>query len=78
MLRSIWVFAAAALLLPGGAWGVEFSTATLAGKPVTVCRVNVKEERLQLFPRDDAGQPLKSFEGINRWLFKRGQKLVSG
>ena len=78
ILRPIWVFVAAALLLPGGAWGVEFSTATLAGKPVTVCRVKVKEERLQLFLRDDAGQPLKSFEGINRWLSQRGQKLVFG
>src|SRR5687768_11649768 len=55
---------------------VEFSESIVAGKRITVCRVNVRTEHLQLFLRDPAGQPFKSFEAIDRDLQTRGQKLV--
>jgi len=55
---------------------VEFSESSIAGKRITVCRVNVRTERLQLFLRDPAGQPLKSFEAVDRDLQTRGQKLA--
>ena len=55
---------------------VEFSEASIAGKRITVCRVNIRSERLQLFLRDAASQPFKSFEAIDRDLQARGQKLA--
>jgi len=38
--------------------------------------VNVRSERLQLFLRDAAGQPFKSFEAIDGTLQTRSQKLI--
>ena len=63
-----------ALLRP--ARGVEFSTVEIAGKRITVCRVNVKKERLQLFHRDEDGQPFKRFPPLVKWLEERGQTLT--
>jgi uncharacterized protein YigE (DUF2233 family) len=57
---------------------VELSEAEIAGKRVTVCRVDVRKENLQLFLYDDAGRPFKSFEAIERSLQSRGRKLVFG
>ena len=42
--------------LLGTALGVEFRTVEIAGNRVTVCRVDVRKERLQLFHRDGNGQ----------------------
>jgi uncharacterized protein YigE (DUF2233 family) len=67
-----------ALFAPATARSVEFSTEMINGQPATICRVNVKEERLQLFLQDEARRPLKSFDGINQWLAKRNQKLLFG
>jgi len=55
---------------------VEFSEAHIGGKRVTVCRVNVRKERLQLFLRDDSGQSFRRFERLSTWLEPRRQKLV--
>ena len=63
-------------LLLGSARGVEFSTVEIAGKRVTICRVNVKKERLQLFHRDENGQPFKRFPPLVDWLAQRGQTLT--
>jgi len=70
--------AATLLALPGSSAAVEFSEAMVGGKRATVCRVNVRREQLQLFLRDPAGQPFKSFEAIESALQSRGQKLVFG
>lgn len=56
--------------------GVEFSTVEIAGKRITVYRVDVKKERLQLFHSDERGLPLKRFEHLAKALELRGQKLV--
>ena len=64
----------AMLALPCDA--VELSTVEFVGKRFTVCRVNVREERLQLFHRDDTGQPFKRFDRLASWLGERGRKLV--
>ncbi len=64
------------LSLVGAASAVEFSTVEIAGKRVTVCRVDVHKERLQLVHRDDAGQPFKRFDRLTAWLQPRGQTLV--
>jgi len=63
------------LSLIAAAPGAEISEVRIAGKKVTICRVKVREEKLELFLRDDAGQPLKSFERINQWLGLHGRKL---
>lgn len=55
---------------------VEFSTVEVEGKRVTICRVHVRKEKLQLFHRDEAGQPFKRFDRLQHWLEPRGQKLV--
>ena len=68
---SILLFA---LLLSAPA--VEFSTGEIAGKRVTVCRVDVKKEQLQLFHRDENEQPFKRFAPLVDWLAKRGQTLT--
>lgn len=54
---------------------VDYGEVQVNGKRVTVCRVNVLKEKLQLFWRDDNGHPLKSFTGINTWLASQGKKL---
>src|SRR4030095_8982028 len=55
---------------------VEFSKAEIAGKRLTVCRVNLRKERLQLFLRDDAAQPIKRFDRLVALLGARGLKLT--
>ena len=55
LLRLLSIFLVALL---STARAVEFSTVEIAGKRVTVCRVDVRKERLQLFHRDGNGQPM--------------------
>ena len=74
--RVLIILLLALFALPGGARGVEFSTVETAGKRVTVCRVNVKKERLQLFHRDENGQPFKRFPPLVKWLGEHGQTLT--
>jgi uncharacterized protein YigE (DUF2233 family) len=64
------------LALANHASAVEFSTVEFAGKRFTVSRVHGRKERLQLFHRDDAGQPFKRFDQLAAWLESRGQKLT--
>ena len=51
---------------------VDFSTVEIAGKRVTVCRVNVVKERLRLFYFDEAKQPFHRFDRLSAWLESRG------
>lgn len=46
------------------------------GRKFTVCRVEVGRERLQLFHRDETGQPFKRLDRLSWWLEQRGRKLV--
>lgn len=66
------------LALPLCVKAVDFSTITHAEKKFTICRVNLQKESLQLLLRDDAGQPLKSFERAQQWLGEKQQKLIFG
>lgn len=76
MKTLLFVFWLAALALLSHAKAVEFSTVEIAGKRITVCRVNVRKESLQLFHRDESGQPFKRFTRLALWLQSHGQKLV--
>ena len=68
LLRLLLSFLLAHVALLGSARGVEFSTVEIAGKRVTVCRVDVRKERLQLFHRDGNGQPFKRFPALADWF----------
>jgi len=70
---AVWVVT---LAFTNYAPAVEFSTVEFAGKQFTVCRVNVRKEHLQLFHRDDTGQPFKRFDRLATWVEARGQKLT--
>lgn len=56
--------------------GVAYSEATIAGKKVTVCRVNLREAKLRLFLNDEAGKPFKRFKTLAGSLDAHGSKLV--
>lgn len=71
-----WFCSAALTALPLTAAAVDYSTVELEGKKAIVCRVKVAEEKLELFLRDDAGHPLKSFAGINEYLASKGRQLA--
>jgi uncharacterized protein YigE (DUF2233 family) len=64
------------LVLAANTPAVEFSTASVAGKPLTVCRVNLQKERLELFLRDPAGQPIKRLDRLVALTQASGRKLT--
>jgi len=76
MISRLLVVWLASLALIAPVCGVEFSSVEMGGKRFTICRVNVRQEHLQLFLRDDKGQPFKRFGRLTRWLEPRGQKVV--
>ena len=73
-LLAVAAFALAALVSPGQA--VEFETVNDSGVPFTVCRVDVRKEKLRLFHRAEAGQPFKRLDRLASWLDARGSKLL--
>ncbi len=73
LLLAVWF---ATLALSSVASAVEFSTMEFAGKQFTIGRVNIRTERLQLFHRDENGQPFKRFDRLAPWLESHSQKLV--
>jgi uncharacterized protein YigE (DUF2233 family) len=75
-MKASLVFLTAASALVCNVSGVEFSKAAIAGKPLTVCRVDLRKERLELFLRDDTGQPIKRFERLAGFIAARGRKLT--
>ncbi|MEP6668214.1 MAG: phosphodiester glycosidase family protein [Chthoniobacter sp.] len=76
-MRAWFVIAGLVMLTTlQGASAVDFSTVEFAGKTFTVCRVNVRKEHLELYHRDDTGQPFKRFDRLTAWLLPQGKKLV--
>jgi uncharacterized protein YigE (DUF2233 family) len=59
----------------GSSFGVEFATNQLNGKRFTVCRVDTRADRLELFLRDDMGQPFRSFDKLEKSLRTGGRQL---
>ena len=58
--------------------GVDYRTVEHAGKRFTVCTVDPKTERLELFLRDEKGVALHTFGAVDLMLRGRGQRLVFG
>ena len=56
--------------------GVEFNAVKMASGRFTICQVDVRKERLQLFLRDDVNQPFKRFDRLSKWLQARNRKLL--
>ncbi len=72
-----WLTTGCALLvLSCPAQAVEFGESQVDGKRITFCRVNVRKERLQVFLRDEAGQPLRRFDPLVTLLQRNGRNLV--
>jgi uncharacterized protein YigE (DUF2233 family) len=63
------------VLASGNARTVECASNILNAGTVTVCRVDLFHERLQLFWRDGSGQPYGQFSALRDSLAKRGQTL---
>jgi len=66
----------AMLFCGGAAQAVECAAKPVAGKPFTVCRVDLKSEQLHLFWRDDAGKPYRQFSALRDALEATGKHLV--
>jgi uncharacterized protein YigE (DUF2233 family) len=73
--RKLLMGAIALLLTAGSAQGVECASNVLNGGTVTVCRVDLLHEQLQLFWRDDTGQPYGGFSALRDGLAKHGKTL---
>ena len=73
--RKILTGAIVLLLAAGSAQGVECATNGLNSGTVTVCRVDLLHEQLQLFWRDDTGQPYGGFSALRDGLAKHGKTL---
>jgi uncharacterized protein YigE (DUF2233 family) len=65
----------ALLLVAGGAQGVDCASNALNTGTVTVCRVDLLHEQLQLFWRDDTGQPYRRFSTLHDALARQGKTL---
>jgi uncharacterized protein YigE (DUF2233 family) len=75
-MNKLLIICVVALTLTNYASAVEFSSVEFVGKRFTVSRIHVRKERLQLFHRDDTGQPFKRFDRLASWLESRSQKLT--
>jgi uncharacterized protein YigE (DUF2233 family) len=73
--RKILMGAIVLLLAAGSAQGVECASNGLNSGTVTVCRVDLLHEQLQLFWRDDTGQPYGGFSALRDGLVKHGKTL---
>lgn len=64
------------LLAVAPAAGLEVTRLESGGRTYTVCRVDPKSERLELFWRNASGVPYGSFTDLDSALRARGRKLV--
>lgn len=53
----------------------ESKSAGVADPRFTTIRVDARTERIELFLRDDAGQPFKHFDQLKSWLAGRNKQL---
>jgi len=73
LILAVWILF---LTLLTNASAVDFTTVEIAGNRFTVCRVNVRNEHLQLFNTDENNQPFKRFDRLAAWLHTHGQTLL--
>lgn len=75
-MKRFMAISLATLALLSNIVAVEYSVSEIAGKRITVCRVNVRKDSLQLFLHDDKGKPFNRFERLSKSLDSQGKKLV--
>jgi uncharacterized protein YigE (DUF2233 family) len=63
-------------IAPGFSFAAECAEFRFQDISATVCRIDIRHHRLQLFHLDDKGRPLKYFSGVNRLLKSRNEQLV--
>jgi uncharacterized protein YigE (DUF2233 family) len=66
----------ALLIAAGTATAVECKDQSAGGVPLTVCRVDLRHEALQLYWRDESGKPYRQFSHLRDSLAKQGKTLV--
>ena len=74
-VRRVLQLLPALALSAGCAQAVECANDVLNGATVTVCRVDLGREQMQLFWRDAAGQPYQRFAVLRDALAQNGQTL---
>jgi len=67
-----------ALLGHAAAQALEFKKVEHDGKQFTVCRVDLRSDKLHLFLRDPDGEYFRTFRRIDRDLELHGQRLLFG
>jgi uncharacterized protein YigE (DUF2233 family) len=75
LIRQFFAFLGISLLLSGVAHSVACKTEIFRGTSFTVCRVNLSNERLTLFWRDELGRPYRQFSVLRDALRAQGKKL---
>lgn len=77
VIRAGWLSLVGALLLLNGiSRAVECSARNAGGTTFTACRVNLNTDQLQLFWRDDTGQPYRQFSALRDALRVKNMQLV--
>ncbi len=75
-LIAIALSGAAALLAPTFACAVQCAPVEYQGIHSTVCRVDLRQDRLKLFLKDSAGTPYNFFQRVEQSLAGVGQRLL--
>jgi uncharacterized protein YigE (DUF2233 family) len=75
LVRRVLQSMPALVLSAGCAQAVECANDVLNAATVTVCRVDLGHEQMQLFWRDAAGQPYQRFAALRDALAGNGQTL---
>ena len=77
-IRSL--IAAAALItmttLPNAVFAVDCAPYRFEGIDATVCRIDLRQDRLRMFHLDEKDRPLKYFSGVERHLKATHEQLV--
>jgi uncharacterized protein YigE (DUF2233 family) len=63
-------------IAPNSLFAAECAPFEFQNTRATVCHVDTRLQRLQLFHSDDQGRPLKYFSAVNRLLKARGERLA--
>lgn len=78
MRRGLWLWAVLCLLLIGGAGGAKAACApeSFEGEDYTICRFDLRQDRLRLFSLAPDGAPYGSFSALEAELQGKGEELA--
>jgi uncharacterized protein YigE (DUF2233 family) len=61
----------------GGGDGVEYREMRAGGRLYQVVRVDLAHAEVRLYWKDEAGRPFGSLRALDRWLRRRGERLLA-